>query len=129
MGRQLIDIKYHQAVPAKHLFDREQREIRKMLVIDCVELIVTDHLKQVRELQGYDASRLQHDPNALREGVQIRHVCVDIVARQQICGKTFAYQLGSGLLAEKDLARRDALLYGRLGYIARGLDSKHGYTR
>ena len=43
-------------------FDYQQRQIRKMLVIDRIELAVTDELHDMRKFERYDAIRLKEIP-------------------------------------------------------------------
>ena len=50
MRRQTIDVEYRQAMTREHLVDHQQRKIRKVLMIDRVELAFRDQPQQVRKL-------------------------------------------------------------------------------
>src|SRR5581483_10522599 len=60
MGRYFIDIEERQPMPREHLLDGMKRKIRKVLVINRVELALLDQAREMRKLHGDDAMRFQH---------------------------------------------------------------------
>src|SRR5437667_10004938 len=84
MGGQLLDIPYTQARRLENPLDREQREVGKVFVINRVELSVLDQPHQVRKLQRDRALWFECGLQAAREIVDVGHMRVDIVARDEI---------------------------------------------
>ena len=59
MRGQLLDVVQTQATAREDLFDREQRQVGIVFVINRVELDLFDQLQQMRELDRHGAFRLQ----------------------------------------------------------------------
>src|SRR5207247_1577673 len=57
VGGELLDVEEGQSVSGENPLDRQQREIREMLVIDRIELVLLDEPHQVRELDGGHTAR------------------------------------------------------------------------
>ncbi len=84
VGRQLFDVEQLQALTREHLLHRGEGKIGKVLVVDGVELVPTHQIKQVRELHGDHAQRLEQDLQAADKIVERRDMRQDIVAEQQV---------------------------------------------
>ena len=59
VGRQLLDVKKCEPISRKNPFRSEEREVRKMLVVDGVELVALHQPQKMGKLQGEDALWLQ----------------------------------------------------------------------
>ena len=58
MRPQLIDVEYAHTVSRKYPLGGQRRKVRKMLVIDLVELVAFDRLEKMWELDRADPARL-----------------------------------------------------------------------
>src|SRR5260221_7617235 len=67
MCGELLHIKHAQPMSLENPDRGNQREVRKMLVINGVELIAFDQSKQVRKFQSEDSLRLQQELQAFHE--------------------------------------------------------------
>ena len=123
MRWQLLDIDQLQPVPRCHRVDRDQREIREMLVIDRVELVFLDQFFEVGEFQGHDAFRLQKAGDSGDEIIEIGNLGQDVVARNEIGAAPFGDELFGEADAEEVDNGLDTFRAGRLGDIGRRLDA------
>src|SRR5215208_6385668 len=55
VSRELLNIEESKTVPCENLLDGKERKIRKVFVIDRVELVLLDELQQMRKLHGENA--------------------------------------------------------------------------
>src|SRR5580765_8566425 len=62
-------------------------------MIDRVELILLNQTEQMRKFHSDDSVRLKHEFQATHEIVEIRNVCKDIVADEQIRAHICSYEL------------------------------------
>src|SRR6267378_905757 len=83
-----LHIENLQTMPPQRGRRGQKRKIRKVLVINGVELTALDQPPQVRELQGEHAPRFQKSREACYEIVQVRHVGKDIVRHEQVGSMT-----------------------------------------
>src|SRR6266850_2194625 len=83
-----IHIESIQTMPSQRGRSGEKGEIRKVLMIDSIELAALDQPLQVRELQGEHALGFQKSREAGDEVVQVRHVGEDIVRHEQVGSMT-----------------------------------------
>src|SRR6516164_2837641 len=97
----LIDIKQDESVRCEYFLDRDQRELREVLVIDRVVLVLVHQSYEMREFERRYSSRLEHDSNAAHEVVNIRHLCQHVVPNYEIDHLTFRDHLQGGLASEK----------------------------
>ncbi len=96
-----------------------------MLVINRVELPLLHQLHQVGKLHRHQPRRLEEDPDAADEVVQIGHVRQDVVADQQVRTASLGLELFRDVGAEELADRRNALGNGRGRGIRRRLDAEH----
>ncbi len=108
----------------RHEADRQQREIREMLVIDGVELVLLDQVGEMRKLQRNDAFGLQQQLQATNKVIEIRHLRQNIVTDQEVGLASCTDQFGGKRRAEEIHARRHALGDCRFGHIGRRFDAK-----
>src|SRR6516225_8043970 len=101
MGRYLIDIKQDESVRCENFLNRNEREVREVLVINRIVLVLAHQLHDMREFERRYSSRLEHDSNAAHEVVNIRHLCQDVVPDYQIRHLTVRDHLQGGLASEK----------------------------
>ena len=126
MGGQLFDIPDTQVGGFEDPFNRVEREIGKVLVVDGVELGVFDELQQVGEFQRNGAVGLEDSFEAASEVVDVGHVGIDVVASNQVglpafCGQAFAKGFA------KELAQDGyAQLFGGDGSAGSGLNAQAG---
>ena len=81
--------------------DGVEREVRKMLVVDGIELILGDQTHEVRKLQRDGAARLKRGLQPSGEIVYVRHMGEDIVTDYQVGLATVGGQFVAKPLAEK----------------------------
>src|SRR3954467_7135497 len=103
MGGQFVHVEDGETVAGKYPLHRQEREVRKVLVINRVEFDVPHHLKQMWKLEGDDAARFEDNSYSLGEGMEIWHMRVDVVPRQQIGRQPFGDQLSGCFLPEENL--------------------------
>ncbi len=84
MGRQFLDIENTQALAVKDVSDSCQREVGKMLVIDSVELVEVHKLLQVWKLHRDHTVFSQQGLEPADKIFQVRDMCQDIVADDQV---------------------------------------------
>src|SRR5215469_8190962 len=126
VGRQLLDVKKCEPISSKNPFRGEEREVRKMLVVDGVELVALHQPQKVGKLQGEDALRLQCNFHSGHEVAQVRHLGEYIVANQQVRASLFPGQIGRHLFSEEPNKRRYPLLHSDFGDICGRFDPQNG---
>ena len=102
----------------------QERKIRKVLVIDGVELALLDQAQQVRKLEGGNPGRLEESLKPVHEVVQIGHVRQHVIGDHQIRTLTVAYHRGGRRSVKERIARRYARLDRELGHISCGLHAQ-----
>src|ERR1051325_3434246 len=80
----LLDIEKRKSVSGKNVIDRGKRQVRKMLMVNRVELIFAHEPHQMRELHGNYSRALQQHLQACDKVVDVGYMCEDIVSEQQI---------------------------------------------
>ena len=95
-----------------------------MLVVDLVELVAGDRFEQVREFDRAHPVRLQDDTNTLDEGVEVRDLGKDIVAKNKVSLDAPFNQFARCLDAKELHQRRDAPLFGGTGNVRRRVDAE-----
>ncbi len=91
MGCNLLHIEHFQPMTRGHGIDRDQREVREVLVIDRVELVLVDELLEMRKLEGDDALRRANAPCG-NEVVKVWHLRQHVVADDQVGALAFRGQ-------------------------------------
>src|SRR5207249_9431847 len=79
MGAKLLDVKELESVISEEPYQRVEREIRVVLVVDRVELQSVHELHEMGNLHGDDTIRRQEDPHTFDEVVEIGHLREDVV--------------------------------------------------
>ena len=69
-------------------FGGDEREIRKMLVINGIKLIFVHQPEQVWKLHGNDAARFEQDLHSLDEVIEVRNLGQDVVPQKEIGAPT-----------------------------------------
>ena len=127
MGGKFFDVEYFHAVRFENAHGGEQREVRKMLVIDGVEFVPFHEPKQMRKLQRENSRGLQENPQAFHEIVEIGNLGKNVVAKNQVGAATFRNEFFRHLRAEEPHERGHAFIDGNLSDIGRRLNAKHRY--
>ena len=83
------------------LFNRVQRKVGKMFVVDRVELAKFDQLHQVREFQRNGSAGLQRKLQSASKVIDVGHVRVHVIARDQVGLSSFLDQAPCQLRPEK----------------------------
>src|SRR6266705_75388 len=99
--RQFLDVKKRDAVVRKDPFDRHERQVAEVLVVDGVELVVGYQPRQMRELHGDHAMRRQQELHATDKIVDVRHMGQHVVAEQQVGPTVFGGDLCGALTSEE----------------------------
>ena len=84
MRRQFFDVEHDQAVFGQHALRGRKRKIRKMLVINGVELVVTHELEQVGEFNRHASRGLEGVAEPFYEVVNVRNMRKYVVGNQQV---------------------------------------------
>ncbi len=108
----------------RHVPDRQQREIREMLVIDRIELVLLDQVGQMRKFQRDHAFRLQKQLQAAHKVIEVRDLRQNIVTDQEIGLASRADQLGGQCRAEEIHTCRHTFGDGGLGHVDRRFDAE-----
>src|ERR1700724_536339 len=80
-------------MPLSEAIDRNQREVRKMLVIDGVELVLVDELLEMRKFERDHALRHQQMRHAGDKVVEVWHLCQHVVADDEVSVLAFRRKL------------------------------------
>src|SRR5580658_2714767 len=113
----------------KYFLHGQQRKIRKMFVIDRVELNLLHQLNEVRKFHGDNPVRLQQNLHAGDEAVQIRHLRQHVIAEQEVGFYSSRGKFFRALSIEKLHESRHAFLDGDGRHIRSGLNSQSRYAR
>src|ERR1700683_3663893 len=108
--RQSLHVVDAQSVACKNLVDDKKRKIRKMLVIDRVELPFLDQTQQMRKFKSGGPGRFQQHLEAHQEIMQVGNVGEHIVCGHQIRGLAGGGKAARGFSAEKRYLGSDALV-------------------
>src|SRR5215475_12746199 len=92
MRRQLLDIDELQMMACRDGFDGGERKVRKMLMVDRVELISLDQALEVRELQRDHAVALEKQRHSGNKIIEIGNLGKDIVADDKVGPFALGYQ-------------------------------------
>ena len=68
----------------KHVFDRDEREIREMFMVDGVEFVLRNQLHQMRELHRDGSLGLKQNFQTFDKIVQIGNMREHVIAHDQI---------------------------------------------
>src|SRR5262249_16963020 len=124
-----LDVEQHQAVVSEDPLHRREREIRKVLVIDGVELILVHQLEQMRKLHRDDAARSQQTAHPGDEIVDVGNVREDVVAEQKVRLAVVRGDRDRTLDAEEPNDGRYAFGDGDLRHVRRRLNAEARYRR
>src|ERR1700751_3272161 len=111
---------------SEYLFHCNQREVRKVLMIDRIVLVLLHKSAQMRELQRGNSFRLKQNSNAADKIVKIRDLCQDIVANYQVRCLSAGNHLLRGMAPEELDKGGHPLFLSRLGDVCCGLDAEDG---
>src|ERR1700722_10569632 len=84
MGSPLFDIENLQPVFSEDALNGMKAQIRKMLVVDRVELVLLHQAKQMREFHRDDPCWTKEDFHPGDEIVDVRNVGKNIVSQEQV---------------------------------------------
>src|SRR5579872_4165320 len=104
-----------------------KREIRKMFMIDRVELLLLDEVKQMWKFQRRSAGRFEQKLKTADEVVQVGHVRKHVVGDHQVGRFSGRAQPARRLDPEKCHFGGNSLALRRLRDVRRRLDAKHAY--
>src|SRR5271166_979599 len=126
MRPQLLDVEYAHAVRRENLLGGKSRKVRKMLMVDLVELVAGHRFEQMRKFDRADPARLQDDANPFDERVQVRDLGEDVVAENKVGLDGLFGQLVRRPDAEEFYKRRDSEFFGGPGNVRRRVDAEDG---
>src|SRR5215470_15508915 len=86
---------------------RIKREVREMLVIDRVELVLVEKLKEMRDLDRQQPRRREQLGDAGHEVIEVRHLGKRVVAHEQIGRSSITLQFPRELTAKEPGKRRN----------------------
>src|SRR6266850_7408420 len=107
-------------------FRGDEREIRKMLVIDGVKLIFVHQPEQVGKLHGNDAAGFEKDLHSLDEVIEVRNLGQDVVPQKEIGALTGRYELPRQFLVEEADQRGYVLFQGHPRDVCGRFDTEDG---
>src|SRR5579872_4777274 len=93
MRGQFFDVENSESVSFENPKSSQHGKIRKMFVINRVELIAFNETQQVGKLQRQNAVGLQQNLKAFDEVIQIWDLCKHIVPQHQVRTASFGSQL------------------------------------
>ena len=125
MGVKRFHVEHSQSVRVQHPLGGEERKVRKVLVIDRVELALLDELHQMRKLQGDHAVRRQQLFQTRHEVVEVGHVGQDVVADEKICAPILVENICGSVTSEVPHFDGYAPRLGDLRDVGRRLDAEH----
>src|SRR4029434_9892129 len=103
-----------------------QRKIRKVLVIDRIELVLAHEIEQMRELHRDHSLRLEQELQAPNEIVELRHMSQHVVPDQEVGALALRLELGGeGSPKELHDGGYALLLRGARAVLGR-FDPQHG---
>ncbi len=124
MRRELLDVEHLEAVPPRQAIDRDEREVREMLMIDGVELVLVDQPLEMRKLERDHAVRRQQMRHAGGEVVEVRHLRQHIVADDEVGLLAFGGEPLRERETEEFDQRRNVLSPRHFGHVGGGLDAR-----
>ena len=124
MRPQLLDVVDLEAMGAKDLGGRPEREVREVLVVDRVVLEPVEQAEQMREFERRGSVFAEEDLDARDEVVQIGNLRQDVVADDQARALALVHEGLSRGAAEEIDERRHAALLGSLRDIGGRVDSQ-----
>ena len=98
-----------------------------MLVVDGVELAVSEQLLHVWRFDHRHAAGVQQHRDPLHEPVQVRDMGQHVVGVDHIRSHAFGPEGARELAAEELAPRADAAALGYLRDVSSGLDAKHAH--
>src|SRR3954470_12901616 len=111
----------------KNLFHRYERKIRKMLVINRIELALGAQTHQMRKFHGDNALLGQQYLQSFDEIVQVGNMGEDVVANQEIGTQTLSAQCPRSRLAEKVDTGRNSSVTSYHGDVSRRFYPQDGH--
>ena len=120
-----LDTVQIQPMAPEQAFDRGDREVAEMLVIDRVELAVVDQVAHVVHLDHGDAVVLEQRRDSVDESVRVRDVREHVVGMHDIGPAALGDELCRQLTAEELLPRVDAFVPRSRRRPRRRLDPEH----
>ena len=110
MGRQSFNVDQREPMGGSQAAYGAEREIRKVLVVDGIELVFSHQALKMRHLDGDDALGRQEMRHAGDEVVEFRHLRQHIVGDDQIGVPAVGHHLSRSFGAEEGDERRNACL-------------------
>ena len=106
MRRQLLDIENSKPMASRHAFDRHERKVRKVLMVDGIELVFLDQPLKMGKLECNHAIRRQQDLHTRNKIVEVRDLRQHIVADDEVSAAALHHQpLREGRTKELDKSR------------------------
>src|SRR5690606_19737091 len=103
---ELLDVEERKPVPLEERGRRERGEVGVVLVVDRIELPLSNELQEMGKLEGDRAMRREQEPQPRDEIVEVRHVGEHVVADDEVGLTAAAYELlGEAAAEEGDLGR------------------------
>src|SRR2546430_10072740 len=125
MGRKLIDIENSKPKLSKHFVKRKQREIRKMFVIDRIELTPFHQPQEMRDFNRDSSARLQQQFQSANEIIEVGTIRQNIVRNDKIRLLSAGAKLHGNPGAKKLGQGGYSLFLCDLGDVSRRLESEH----
>ena len=125
MRPQFFHVEHFQAVRLHDLDRAEQREVRKVLVVDRVKLVELDQLQQMGKFERQHPFGLQNHLEPFDKIIQIRNLCQHVVTKHEVGAAAFGGEFLSQLRSEEAYQGGDALFDSYLGNIRRRLNPQH----
>src|SRR5579862_2179871 len=100
----------------------DKREVRKVFMVDRVELVFLHQFHQMRKLNGDYAARRQQDFHASDEIIHIRDLSESVIGQNQISVPAATHHLVCGCCAEELDQSWNSLVYRHLSHIDGRLD-------
>src|SRR5258706_671215 len=106
----------------KYSIHRCKREVRKMLMVNSIELIPFNQVQQMREFHRYQSVLFQEYLHARNKVIDVRNMGQNIIADQQVSLAIQLDQFLSCLPTKKLYFRPDPFFNGNLSDVRRGLN-------
>src|SRR5258708_9367657 len=110
----------------KNLVRCYERKVRKMLMVNRVDLALGAQTHQMREFNRDNASVVQQYLQSFDEIVQVGNVGQDVVANDEIGAHALSAQCPRGSLTEEVDTRRNSSVAGYQGHVSRRLYAQDG---
>src|SRR5207248_11018002 len=118
MRRKFLHVEHLHAMRREDLFRCDKGKVRKVLVIDGVELVLLHQTHQVRELHCDYSLRSQQNLHSLHKVIQIRNLSQDVVAKEKVGGFALLTQLARRSFAKEFDYCWNSFFDGDLGNIS-----------